>query len=104
MRLKSPPGRVLTVLPVYKDLPHPPACYLSVLHQAGLVLNAPLANVNYAYRTADGSYYNPLFPTLGMAGAPIHPTRVARKSDARIHGYRHAICPLRALSELHAAQ
>ena len=101
MRLKSPPGRVLTVLPVYKDLPHPPACYLSVLHRAGLNLNAPLANVNYAYRTADGSYYNPLFPTLGMAGAPIHPTR---KSDARIHGYRHAICPLRALSELHAAQ
>ncbi|KAL1717727.1 heme peroxidase [Schizophyllum commune] len=55
---------------LYKDLPHPPACYLSVLHQAGLNLNAPLANVNYAYRTADGSYYNPLFPTLGMAGTP----------------------------------
>jgi len=26
--------------------------------------------VNYAYRSADGSYYNPLIPSLGMAGSP----------------------------------
>ncbi|TRM59046.1 heme peroxidase [Schizophyllum amplum] len=55
---------------LYKDIPHPPACYLSVLHQAGIKLAEPLANVSYAYRSADGSYYNPLFPTLGMAGTP----------------------------------
>ncbi|KAL1744904.1 heme peroxidase [Schizophyllum fasciatum] len=55
---------------LYKDLPHPPASYLSVLHRADISVSASLANVDYAYRPANGSYYNPLFPALGMAGTP----------------------------------
>ncbi|KAJ7853500.1 heme peroxidase [Mycena olivaceomarginata] len=54
---------------LYKDLPHPPSTYLSILPQ-----NAPTtANPNpvkYAYRNADGSNYVPLFPGLGKANSP----------------------------------
>ncbi|KDQ52925.1 hypothetical protein JAAARDRAFT_162433 [Jaapia argillacea MUCL 33604] len=53
---------------LYKDLPHPPSSYLS-LASAPTPVSAPLG-VPYAYRPADGSNYNPLFPTLGQAGAP----------------------------------
>jgi hypothetical protein len=30
----------------------------------------PLGHVKYAFRPADGSNYNPLFPSLGKAGSP----------------------------------
>jgi len=62
---------------VYKDLPHPPSTYLAFPH-----VNPPIANAtqhshaawtqptDYVYRSADGSYYNPLLPTLGMASSP----------------------------------
>lgn len=62
---------------MYKDLPHPPSSYLAlpaprnldlILYQPG---NAtPPQPVTYAYRPADGSYYNPLIPSMGMAGSP----------------------------------
>ena len=32
--------------------------------------NVPQGYIKYAYRTADGSFNNPLVPTLGQAGAP----------------------------------
>jgi linoleate 10R-lipoxygenase len=62
---------------LYKDLPHPPASYLALPSPSHLVANAnqsegamrPLP-VNYAHRSADGSYYNPLMPSIGMAGSP----------------------------------
>lgn len=54
---------------LYKDLPHPPGPYLA-LPSAGTVLYPQPAGVNYAYRSADGSFYNPLIPSLGMAGMP----------------------------------
>lgn len=53
---------------VYKDLPHPPATYLRLPPIS--VPPSPLNNVTYAFRTADGSYYNPLLPALGKAGSP----------------------------------
>lgn len=54
---------------LYKDLPHPPGPYLA-LPPAGTVPYPRPAGVHYAYRPADGSYYNPLVPSLGMAGMP----------------------------------
>jgi linoleate 10R-lipoxygenase len=58
---------------VYTDLPHPPAAYLALPSS-----NRPIVSTNqiggypvtYAYRPADGSNYNPLVPTIGMAGSP----------------------------------
>ncbi|KAI0246364.1 heme peroxidase [Lactifluus subvellereus] len=55
---------------LYKDLPHPPSGYLALPNT-----NQPLAtnwttSVDYPYRSADGSNYNPLKPFLGMAGLP----------------------------------
>ncbi|KAJ7254701.1 heme peroxidase [Mycena haematopus] len=52
----------------YKDLPHPPSTYLSILPQNGP--NAAVNPTKYAYRNADGSNYVPLFPGLGRANAP----------------------------------
>ena len=61
---------------VYKDLPHPPASYLA-LPPSHLVANVNQSEgatqpwpVNYAHRSADGSHYNPLMPSIGMAGSP----------------------------------
>ncbi|KAJ7768386.1 heme peroxidase [Mycena metata] len=54
---------------LYKDLPHPPAGYLSSLSQS--TATATAANpIKYAYRNADGSNYVPLFPGLGKANSP----------------------------------
>jgi len=58
---------------LYTDLPHPPAAYLALPSS-----NRPIVSTNqiggypvtYAYRPADGSNYNPLVPTIGMAGSP----------------------------------
>jgi linoleate 10R-lipoxygenase len=62
---------------VYKDLPHPPCSYLTLPPPSQLVGNLIQSGdatrpqpVTYAYRSADGSYYNPLIPSLGMAGSP----------------------------------
>jgi len=64
---------------VYKDLPHPPCSYLALpppshlignLNQFGDATRPQPQAVDYAYRSADGSYYNPLIPSLGMAGSP----------------------------------
>ncbi|RDB26685.1 Linoleate 10R-lipoxygenase [Hypsizygus marmoreus] len=53
---------------LYNDLPHPPCSYLSTFNIAAPV--AQPQNVKYAYRSPDGSNYNPLFPSLGKAGSP----------------------------------
>ena len=54
---------------LYKDLPHPPGPYLALPPAVAIPYPQP-AGVHYAYRPADGSYYNPLTPSLGMAGMP----------------------------------
>ncbi|KAI0302469.1 heme peroxidase [Russula brevipes] len=66
---------------LYKDLPHPPGTYLALTpppsdlagitsHPGRVPRPLPAQPVSYAYRPADGSNYNPLIPTLGMAGSP----------------------------------
>ncbi|KAJ4474426.1 heme peroxidase [Lentinula aciculospora] len=66
----------LTIDFLYKDLPHPPSGYLALPPFSETPsAEAPTSYtqgsyVNYAYRTADGSYYNPLIPTMGQAGTP----------------------------------
>lgn len=55
---------------VYKDLPHPPNNYLAVYPVQVNPASVPQVRIKYAYRTADGSFNNPLIPTLGQAGAP----------------------------------
>jgi linoleate 10R-lipoxygenase len=54
---------------LYRDLPHPPGPYLA-LPPAGTIPYPHPAGVQYAFRPVDGSYYNPLTPSLGMAGMP----------------------------------
>lgn len=54
---------------LYKDLPHPPGPYLALPPPGAIPYPQP-AGVNYVYRPADGSYYNPLTPSLGKAGMP----------------------------------
>lgn len=54
---------------VYNDLPHPPAGFLSTFHHAPSTINEG-QTVPYAFRSADGSDYNVLFPSLGQAGQP----------------------------------
>lgn len=56
------------LLTVYKDLPHPPSSYLALPNPASSV--GPPSKVKYAFRSADGSNYNPLFPTMGRANSP----------------------------------
>src|ERR1700734_198201 len=56
---------------VYNDLSHPPSGYLSLpMPASSVVAGAPMAHVKYAFRSANGSNYNPLVPTLGQAGSP----------------------------------
>uniref|UniRef100_A0A7G1PUP4 Dioxygenase n=1 Tax=Tricholoma matsutake TaxID=40145 RepID=A0A7G1PUP4_TRIMT len=55
---------------LYKDLPHPPRSYLCPPTGGSAVVTNSLGNIKYAFRTADGSNYNPLFPSLGKAGSP----------------------------------
>ena len=52
---------------MYKDLPHPPSSYVALPNNHNNVVRK---NLPYAYRTANGSDYNVLTPTLGMAGTP----------------------------------
>ena len=56
---------------VYNDLSHPPSAYLSLPPTApSFVAGSPTSHVKYAFRSADGSNYNPLFPTMGQVGSP----------------------------------
>ncbi|KAH9010472.1 heme peroxidase, partial [Lactarius pseudohatsudake] len=72
---------------LYKDLPHPPSGYLALPapnQQVPVDGSRPVSvntsrdptdayrtkPVNYAYRPADGSDYNPLIPSMGKAGSP----------------------------------
>ncbi|KAK7062576.1 hypothetical protein VNI00_000064 [Paramarasmius palmivorus] len=58
---------------LYKDLPHPPSSYLSIAPPSNTAVassSSPSAPIKYAFRSADGSDYNPLFPTLGKARTP----------------------------------
>lgn len=57
-----------SLLTVYKDLPHPPGSYLALPNPASSV--GPPSKVKYAFRSSDGSNYNPLFPTMGQANSP----------------------------------
>ena len=54
---------------LYKDLPHPPGPYLA-LPPGGTTKHPQPTGVHYAYRPADGSFYNPHSPSLGKAGMP----------------------------------
>lgn len=53
---------------MYKDLPHPPGGYVTTRRDPAI--HNEHGDIQYAYRTADGSNYNVLMPTLGMAGTP----------------------------------
>lgn len=63
-------SRCCSVTTVYKDLPHPPSGYLTVPRAPASAATEAGAKVKYAFRSADGSDYNALLPTLGMAGMP----------------------------------
>ncbi|KAF9219282.1 heme peroxidase [Gyrodon lividus] len=54
---------------LYKDLPHPPTGFLSTFKTASsTAVGEKIAA--YAFRSADGSDYNVLSPSLGQAGQP----------------------------------
>ncbi|CCM06203.1 uncharacterized protein FIBRA_08446 [Fibroporia radiculosa] len=55
---------------LYKDLPHPPSGYLTLPTTVPPTSPAPLSGIKYAFRSANGSNYNVLQPSLGMAGSP----------------------------------
>ncbi|KZT64796.1 heme peroxidase [Daedalea quercina L-15889] len=55
---------------LYKDLPHPPSGFLTLPRGVGAPGAAGQNPVKYTFRSADGSNYNVLLPSLGMAGAP----------------------------------
>ncbi|KAJ7049433.1 heme peroxidase [Mycena amicta] len=57
---------------LYKDLPHPPSTYLSLLPQNTTIAPSALHPnpVTYAFRNPSGANYNPLIPGLGQAGNP----------------------------------
>ncbi|KIY69396.1 heme peroxidase, partial [Cylindrobasidium torrendii FP15055 ss-10] len=56
---------------LYKDLPHPPASFLSHNFPELVPPNAAGGpNPKYASRSVDGSHYVPYTPAIGMAGAP----------------------------------
>ncbi|KAG6879814.1 hypothetical protein C0992_011365 [Termitomyces sp. T32_za158] len=70
---------------LYNDLPHPPSGYAAEFNASTLSIAASPATrdglpVTYAYRSADGSNYNPLAPSLGKARSPyarsVAPTHV----------------------------
>jgi len=55
---------------LYKDLPHPPSSYLALPSPEQLSISPSLKGAKYAYRSADGSNYNVLFPAMGKARTP----------------------------------
>jgi linoleate 10R-lipoxygenase len=57
--------------PVYKDLPHPPSGYVAYNLIPPLPAPTPVhKSITYAFRSPDGTNYNPLFPSLGKARFP----------------------------------
>ncbi|KAJ7595940.1 heme peroxidase [Mycena floridula] len=66
----------LTIALLYNDLPHPASSYMRLppsstgLPPPNPSLRPGADPVNYAFRSADGSYYNPLFNQMGKAGSP----------------------------------
>ncbi|KAF8551616.1 heme peroxidase [Imleria badia] len=54
---------------LYKDLPHPPTCFLSTFRNVPSTI-VEEQMVSYAFRSVDGSNYSVLFPSLGQAGQP----------------------------------
>lgn len=58
--------RLMTLL--YNDIPSPPTSFLSFLGGSAPVYPPPRRP--YIFRSADGSHYNPVFPSLGCAGTP----------------------------------
>ncbi|KJA17192.1 hypothetical protein HYPSUDRAFT_46645 [Hypholoma sublateritium FD-334 SS-4] len=56
---------------LYKDLPHPPSGYVCLPRTPSLPAHdANASRRSYVFRAPDGSNYNPLCPTMGMAGSP----------------------------------
>lgn len=55
---------------MYKDLPHPPAGYISLPGDMCAGAQKQHKAVTYAFRAADGADYNVLWPGLGKAGSP----------------------------------
>ncbi|KAI0313699.1 heme peroxidase [Amylostereum chailletii] len=55
---------------LYSDLPHPPAAYLADLDLTPRPQDHLTKGVKYAFRSADGSHYNQLIPSMGQARAP----------------------------------
>jgi linoleate 10R-lipoxygenase len=65
---------------LYKDLPHPPASYVTNFPtkapiapkptQPGGTVIDPDNDPDYAFRTYDGCNYNVLIPNMGRAGMP----------------------------------
>ncbi|KAG6826258.1 hypothetical protein H0H92_000522, partial [Tricholoma furcatifolium] len=75
---------------LYNDLPHPPRDYLAPYDnsvQARSTWPATKDNLppTYAFRSADGSNYNPLIPSLGKAGSPyalsVPPVHIVPKHE-----------------------
>ncbi|KAG6873697.1 hypothetical protein C0995_012159 [Termitomyces sp. Mi166 len=73
---------------LYNDLPHPPSGYTAEFDALNSSIAAAPATkgglpVTYAYRSADGSNYNPLAPSLGKARSPyarsVSPNHVVPK-------------------------
>ncbi|KAH0579140.1 hypothetical protein H2248_003293 [Termitomyces sp. 'cryptogamus'] len=72
---------------LYNDLPHPPDSYTAQFDATRVSITTPLAKdglpVTYAYRSSDGSSYNPLAPALGKARSPyarsVPPTHAVPK-------------------------
>ncbi|KAH6904307.1 heme peroxidase [Coprinopsis sp. MPI-PUGE-AT-0042] len=60
---------------LYKDLPHPVSGYLRLPPSTP---PTPAQNLPYVYRPANGSFYNPLYPAMGMAGTPYARTVPSR--------------------------
>jgi len=65
------------IYPVYKDLPHPPIDYSAGLDKGSYVPQQPagpapptLDGTGHAFRSVDGTNYNPLIPGLGRARGP----------------------------------
>ncbi|EGN97158.1 hypothetical protein SERLA73DRAFT_57758, partial [Serpula lacrymans var. lacrymans S7.3] len=52
---------------LFNDLPHPPSTYLTLPKP---LKHASSKQTNYAFRSADGSNNNVLFPSFGQAGQP----------------------------------
>ncbi|KAF9004668.1 heme peroxidase [Cyathus striatus] len=61
----------LVISLLYKDLPHPPTAFLCLPPSNSSITTSQVEQLRpYAFRSADGSNYNTLLPSLGKAGSP----------------------------------